>query len=106
MQSHGLAAAQEPDAFLVHAGEAAAREAWRLGERLRDAGLACVVGAGGSFKSQMKKADASRARFALVIGDDEAARGVVGVKPLREAGEQESVAIDALPARLAAGADE
>jgi len=54
----------------------------------------------------MKKADASRARYALVIGDDEAARGVVGVKPLRETGEQQSVAIDALPARLAAGADE
>ena len=32
--------------------------------------------------------------------------GVVGVKPLREAGEQESVAIDALPARLAASTDE
>jgi histidyl-tRNA synthetase len=54
----------------------------------------------------MKKADASRARYALVIGDDEAARGVVGVKPLREAGEQESVAVDALAARLAAGTDD
>jgi histidyl-tRNA synthetase len=78
-----------------------------VAESLRDRGMAVVLHAGGGgFKSQMKKADASRARYALVIGDDEAARGVVGVKPLREAGEQESVAIDALPARLAAGTDE
>ncbi len=58
-------------------------------EMLRDAGLAIVVNAGGgSFKSQMKKADASGARFALIIGDDEAAAGRVGLKPLRSAGDQ------------------
>ena len=90
-----------------HAGDAAAALARRVAESLRDRGRAVVLNAGGgSFKSQMKKADASRARYALVIGDDEAARGVVGVKPLRETGEQESVAVDALPARLATGADE
>jgi histidyl-tRNA synthetase len=88
MQSAGVAAAHEPDAFLVHAGEAAERAAWRLAERLRDAGLAVVLGAGGSFKSQMKKADASGARFALVMGEEEAAAGKVSVKPLRESGEQ------------------
>jgi histidyl-tRNA synthetase len=38
-----------------------------------------------SFKSQFKKADASGARFALVFGADELARGVVGVKALRDA---------------------
>ena len=62
-------------------------------ETLRDAGLAIVVNAGGgSFKSQMKKADASGARFALIVGDDEAARERVAVKPLRDAGEQVAVA--------------
>ena len=49
----------------------------------------------------MKRADASGARFALVIGDHEAGRGVVGVKPLREAGEQHDVPVAALATRLA-----
>ncbi|NJD87149.1 MAG: histidine--tRNA ligase [Betaproteobacteria bacterium] len=88
MQAFGQGAAQEPDAFVVHAGEAASREAWRVGERLRDAGLSCVLGAGGSFKSQMKKADASGARFAIILGDDEVAAGKLTVKPLRGGGEQ------------------
>ncbi len=89
MQAFGRAAAQEPDAFVVHAGEAASAEAWRLAERLRDAGLACVMGAGGSFKSQMKKADASGARFAIILGDDEIAAGKLTLKPLRDGGEQQ-----------------
>jgi histidyl-tRNA synthetase len=59
---------------------------------------------GGSFKSQMKKEDASGARFALVIGDDEAARGVVGVKPLREQGDQLALAACELAPWLAAHA--
>ena len=39
----------------------------------------------------MKKADASRARIALVLGEDEIARGEVGVKHLREDGQQVDV---------------
>jgi histidyl-tRNA synthetase len=61
-------------------------------ERLRDAGLDVVLhGGGGGFKSQMKKADASLAPFAVIIGDDEAAVGEVTVKPLRGEGEQRRV---------------
>jgi histidyl-tRNA synthetase len=100
MQAFGREAAQEPDAFVVHAGEAASREAWRLGERLRDAGLACVMGSGGSFKSQMKKADASAARFAIILGDDEVAAGKVAVKPLRGGGEQALLTPDEAISRL------
>jgi histidyl-tRNA synthetase len=107
LRESGAAGTAAPLAYVVHAGDAAAALARRVAESLRDRGRAVVLNAGGgSFKSQMKKADASGARYALVIGDDEAARGVVGVKPLREAGEQESVAVDALAARLAAGADD
>ncbi len=74
------------DAYLVHAGEAARVAAGKLAEALRDAGLAVAQHAGGgSFKSQMKKADASGARFALIVGDNEAAAGTVAVKPLRDA---------------------
>jgi len=43
---------------------------------------------GGSFKSQMKKADRSGARYAAILGDDEAATGEISMKPLLAAGEQ------------------
>ena len=46
---------------------------------------------GGSFKSQFKRADRSGAELALVIGDEEAARGEVTLKPLRAEGEQQTV---------------
>lgn len=93
---------QLPLAYIVHAGDAASALARRVAERLRDDRLAVVLHAGGgSFKSQMKKADASGARYALVIGDDEAARDVVGVKPLRETAEQRDVTVAELAAHLA-----
>ena len=50
---------------------------------------------GGSFKSQMKKADASGARIALVIGDDEAQANEISVKPM-QGGEQERVSVQNL----------
>jgi histidyl-tRNA synthetase len=60
-----------------------------VAEQLRDAGLAVILHCGGgSFKSQMKRADASGARYAMIVGDDEAGAGVVSVKPLREAAQQ------------------
>jgi histidyl-tRNA synthetase len=69
---------------------------------LRDAGYEIIVNAGGgSFKSQMKKADASGARYALLIGSNEAAAEAVSVKPLRESGEQKTVPIAGLRAALA-----
>jgi histidyl-tRNA synthetase len=101
MQAFGRTATQEPHAFLVHAGEAASREAWRLAEAIRDAGLSCVLGAGGSFKSQMKKADASAAPFAIILGDDEVAAGKVTLKPLRGGGEQVLLSPAEAIARLA-----
>ena len=94
-----------PRAYVVHAGAAAAPLARRVAEMLRDAGHPIVLNAGGgSFKSQMKKADASGARYALLVGDDEAAHGVVGVKPLREGGEQLTLSACELAPWLAAQA--
>jgi len=90
MQACDVQAAFEPDVFVVHAGEGAEQVAWKLAEEWRDAGRSVVLGAGGSFKSQMKKADASGARFAVIIGDDEVAAKKVTVKPLR-GGEQRTV---------------
>lgn len=94
-----------PHAFICAFGEAAELAALGLAERLRDAlpGLRLLVNAGsGSFKSQFKKADKSGAHFALILGDDELAGRVVGCKPLRDDSEQQSIAWDALPERLAA----
>jgi histidyl-tRNA synthetase len=97
----GVTAANAPLAYIVHDGAAAAPLARRVAEQLRDAGMTIVVNAGGgSFKSQMKRADASGARVALIIGDEEAATRAVAVKPLRVAGDQVAVPADELPARL------
>ena len=78
-----------PDAYVVHQGESATRFAWETVRYLRDEGLKVILHCGdGSFKSQMKKADASGARFAVIIGDDEANATEITIKPLREAVEQ------------------
>ena len=102
LQEAGATGKFAPLAYVVHDGDAAGRLAWRAGELLRDAGCNIVVNAGGgSFKSQMKKADASGARYALLIGADEAAAEAVSVKPLREPGEQKIVPIADLRMALA-----
>jgi histidyl-tRNA synthetase len=90
----GATPAPTLDAYLVAVGERAQQQAPILAERLRDAapGLRILTHCGGgSFKSQFKRADKSGARYALVVGDDELDRGLIGVKPLREAGEQRAL---------------
>ncbi len=85
------------DAYVVHVGDLAEPFAWTVAERMRDAGLRVVFHCGdGSFKSQMKKADASGARFAVIVGDDEAAAERASLKPLREPMVQVQVEIDEL----------
>jgi histidyl-tRNA synthetase len=79
------------DVYVVHQGEEASLQAFVVAERLRDSGLDVVLhcasaGSGGSFKSQMKRADASGANFAVIIGEDEIAKGVAAVKALRAEG--------------------
>ena len=77
------------DVYVVHQGEQAGRLAPRVAEGLRDAGMSVVLHCGGgSFKSQMKKADGSGAAYAVIIGDDEAAAGEVTLKVLRSVGEE------------------
>jgi histidyl-tRNA synthetase len=105
------------DVYLVHQGEAAQMQAFVLAERIRDAGLDVVLhcasaGAGGSFKSQMKRADASGAAYAVILGEDEIAKGVGAVKALRDAEQennQQAVPLDTLVDYLVnqiVGADE
>ena len=91
---------QELDVYLVHQGELADGVASVAAEQLRDAGLRVLLHCGGgSFKSQMKRADASNACCAVIIGDDEARADQATIKPLR-GGEQVCVALGELPGKI------
>jgi histidyl-tRNA synthetase len=87
------------DAYIVHQGNGAPEYAQTVAESLRSAGLDIIQHAGeGSFKSQMKKADASGAVFAILVGEDEISAGEVTVKVLRAesaqaSGQQQRVAL-------------
>ena len=98
-ESRDTPEADAPDVYLVHQGEVAGRFAPRVAERLRDDGIDVLFHCGGgNFKSQMKKADASGASFAVIVGDDEARAGEVTLKALRagdeRGGEQKRVGVD------------
>ncbi len=98
-EAGGEAKAAAVDVYLVHQGTAASRLAVRVAEALRDQGIDVLFHCGGGgFKAQMKKADASGASFAVIIGDDEAAAGEVTLKLLRatdkQANEQQRVSVD------------
>jgi histidyl-tRNA synthetase len=83
-----------PDVYVIHKGEVATGFAWKTVRNLRDHGFQAILHCGeGSFKAQMRKADASGARFAVIIGDDEAQAGEISIKPLREAAEQVRVGL-------------
>ncbi len=89
MQENGVIASDVPDIYLVNLGKLAEKQAFKAAETLRGAGLQVILHAGaGSFKSQMKKADRSGARFAAILGDDEALANEISLKPLLQAGEQ------------------
>jgi histidyl-tRNA synthetase len=78
----------KPDAYAVIGDGVALPRVLPVLDALRAQGVAVLMHAsghaGGGMKSQFKKADASGARYALVFGADELARGVVAVKPLRQ----------------------
>jgi histidyl-tRNA synthetase len=72
------------DVYIVRQGQRAGEFSWRVAEQFRDAGLSVVLHCGGgNMAAQLRRADASGARFAAIIGDDEAAAGTVGLKALR-----------------------
>jgi histidyl-tRNA synthetase len=98
------APARAPDVYLIHHGDAAQQRAPVLAERLRDAALKVVMHCGGgSIKSQMKRADSSGARFAVILADDEIASDSVSIKPLRGQGEQTRATIDDAVAMIKQG---
>ena len=100
----GAAASCTPEVYLVAVGDAAVAAGMRLAENLRDGrpGLRLEVNCGGGgFKAQMRRADASGAVVALVLGEDELAAGTIGVKGLRREGGQQTVSQDGVLAALA-----
>ena len=93
MKDSGRApAAPCPDAYVVHQGDGTMEYAFAIADALRSAGHSVVLHAGGgSFKSQMKKADASGAWVALIVGEDELRAGELTLKPLRRTEEQRRI---------------
>jgi histidyl-tRNA synthetase len=101
LQDDGMALPKAKlDVYVVHQGELAGKMASQVAEQLRDSNLRVLMHCGGgSFKSQMKKADASGATVAVVIGDDEAQADEVSIKPM-QGGEQMRVGAQDILATL------
>ena len=100
----GEAPAEDADVYIVAAGEGVLEHAFALAEELRDRIVGIRVESnlgGGSFKSQLKRADKSNAAYALILGEQEMAEKRIGLKPLRSAEDQSSIATDELVATLA-----
>jgi histidyl-tRNA synthetase len=94
----------DADVYVCAVGEGTLERAFVLAEELRDRvhGIRVEVNlGGGSFKSQLKRADKSNAEFALILGERELAEERVGLKPLRGAEDQSSIAFAELAATLA-----
>lgn len=92
------------DVYVTAMGDTALAPAMALAETLRNQLEGRVVIShcgGGSFKSQMKKADKSGARYAVILGDNEIENATVGLKPLRSDEEQRSLAQSDLASVLA-----
>jgi len=94
-----------PHVYFCWLGDVAQREARKLAESLRDQlpGLRMVLHAGGGkLQAQLKRADRSGARYALILGDNEAAENRIQVKSLRDnESPQQILGWPELPARLA-----
>jgi len=91
LEDAGKNASSAPDVFVILQGEQAQLKGMSLVELVRDAVPSLVLQTncgGGSFKSQMKKANKSEALIAILLGEDEVANGTVSVKFLREEKEQ------------------
>jgi histidyl-tRNA synthetase len=99
---HGSRPLPGPQIYLAASGTDVSGPALRTAETLRDLGYDTLLHAGGgSFKSQLKRADGSGAAVCVILGDEEVANGTVVLKPLRGQGEQRSVTLPAMAAVLA-----
>lgn len=102
--TEGNVAAAKPLAYLAPLGDAERVEAIKIGKQLRDAGHYCEVdGRGLSVKAMLRRANHLGARYALILGEDEFAKGEITVKDLGEH-TQERVPLDGILQRCVQGA--
>jgi histidyl-tRNA synthetase len=102
--SGGEAPPANADVYLVAVGDGALEQAFAIAEELRDKIAGIKVDSnlgGGSFKSQLKRADKSNAEYALILGEQEMADSRIGLKPLRSTEDQSSIALEELATTLA-----
>ena len=96
-----LVSARAPDAYLVNRGERAESVGLALARALRQQGLTVELdGSGASFGKQFKRADRSGARWAVVLGDEEAERSEARLKPLKQQSEESTVALSEIAAMV------
>ena len=84
----------QPKIYLVAVGDQAEAKSSELAELIRDRFEDCVVELnqdGGSFKQQFKRADRSESDIALILGDEEIENETIGIKAMKEGGEQETI---------------
>lgn len=103
MQKNGVVfdAGATASVYIVHRAEGAGAKVFALAAGLRDRGITTLIGeTGKSMKAQMRGANHSGAKFAVIIGDDEFAAGQAVVKDLTEGGEQETLPIERVIERV------
>jgi histidyl-tRNA synthetase len=98
-----VAAGGIADVFVIHRGPDSYRAASTVAASCRDGGLATLLAeTGRSFKSQMRSADASGAKVAIILGEQELERGTAVVKPLRGGGDQAELPLSGVRAAVTA----
>lgn len=103
MQKNGVVfdAGATASVYIVHRAEGAGAKVFALAAGLRDRGITTLIGeTGKSMKAQMRGANHSGAKFAVIIGDDEFAAGQAVVKDMTEGGEQETLPIERVIERV------
>ena len=88
-----------PKIYLVAVGDQAEAKSMELAEMIRDRFEDCILELnqdGGSFKQQFKRADRAESDIALILGDEEIENGTIGIKLMKEGGDQETISQDKL----------
>jgi histidyl-tRNA synthetase len=86
----------QPKIYFVAVGEKAEAKSSELAELIRDQFEDCIIEinhGGGSFKQQFKRADRAESDIALILGDDEIQNETIGIKVMKEGGDQETISV-------------
>jgi len=86
----------QPKIYFVAVGDNAEAKSSELAELIRDQFEDCIIEinhSGGSFKQQFKRADRSESDIALILGDEEIQNETIGIKAMKQGGEQETISM-------------